>query len=231
MVLKLSSWDNLLEASIDSCKMTERDFPDFKLGFYGRNESCSTPSESPPLLLEEARHLVYVFCDRDSSSKRGHKLRSRRTYCSLCRHFHKETNHDEGFEKCFVPETFKDRISERNTEFIKRKSPDFAAEKKRTDDWQRNERGGLETLTVQGLKMYKVCNKTNQNSLMGKEDFDSQKERKQNKKCFSARNGCASCEKRRNRLQQSPEGSAAANKRIIKVVIPSTDPKSHLPTH
>lgn len=203
--------------------MTERDFPDFKLGFYG-NESCSSPSVSPPLLLGEARHLVYVFCDRDSSSRRGHKPRSRRTYCSLCRHFHKETHHNEGFEKCFVPEPFKDRISERRTELIKRKSPDSAAEKNRTDDWKRNE-GGLETLTVQGLKMYKVCNKTSQNSLIGKEDFDSQKQKKQLKKCFSARNGCASREK------QSPEGSAVGNKRIIKVVLPSTESKSHLPTY
>ena len=206
--------------------MTDRDFPDYTLGFHGNMTSCGIPSVSPPLLLEEARHLVYVFCERGNSSKLGHKQRCRRSYCSLCRHFHNETRYNEGFEKHFARETVKDCMAEKHGG----RKDDLAS-----DDQERNDKKGWETLTVEGLKMYKVNDKWRQRSFTTKteseDESNSQKNKERNKKCVSARNGCATCEKRRNSLQQNQEGSAVNNKRIIKVVLPQADSKSRLSNH
>ena len=104
-----------------------------------------------------------------------------------------------------------------------------------SDDQERNDKKGWETLTVEGLKMYKVNDKWRQRSFTTKteseDESNSQKNKERNKKCVSARNGCATCEKRRNSLQQNQEGSAVNNKRIIKVVLPQADSKSRLSNH
>ena len=209
--------------------MTERDFPDYTLGFHGNMSSCSIPSVCSPLLLEEARHLVYVFCDRGNSSKLRHKQRCRRTYCSLCRHFHKEPRYNEGFEKHFERETVEDCMAER----YGGRKVDLSSEKY-TGNQERNEGKGWETLTVEGLKMYKVNEKRSQRSFIRKreseDESNSQKNKEHNKGCVSARNGCATCEKRRNSLQQNQEVSVS-NKRIIKVVLPQVDSKPHLSDH
>ena len=194
-------------------KMTEKNFPECKLGFYGNM------TRSFPLLLEETRHLVYMFCDREKSRK-GRKHRCKRSYCSLCRHFHKETDNKEGIEKYFAPEIFKVQSAERNGQV---KLQDNANDLHGNDLFASKEKG-CETLTVEGLKMYKVTNKTSQKSVTKKETFNDAGNLQ---KAVSARNGCITCEKRRDSLMQSQEASKS-NKRIIRIVMPSTDSKSRL---
>ena len=126
-----------------------------KLGLYG-NMTYRFPPVSSPLLFDEARHFVYVFCNKETSS-RGQKNRHKRSYCSLCRHFHNEADtKKEGFEKYFAPETFKVQSRERSKqEEVKNKDEDY----QRHELFDLKEQKSWENLTVEGLKMYKVTNK------------------------------------------------------------------------
>lgn len=211
--------------------MTERNFPDCKPGFHD-NLAGGVPSISSPLLLDEARHLVYVFCDKDNSSK-NHRHRYKRSYCSLCRHFHKETYYKEGFEKYFARETIKDHRLERNG----REKEDLTSEQnedgRQGDSSVVSQEKGWNTLTVEGLKIYKVGGKTSQRSNKKTEGLEGEgklPKKEEQSKCVSARNGCATCEKRRENLQQS-QGTNKSNKRIIKIVLPPTESKSRLSDH
>ena len=202
--------------------MAEKNFPDCKHGFHG--DTTRGASFSPPLLLEEARHLVYVFCDKEYSSK-GHRYRCKRSYCSLCRHFHKETNYKEGFEKYFAQETFKHSL-ERNGQD---KGDSMHEESKADGQVDSNfdvQEKSWKNLTIEGLKMCKISGKSGLNGKYGSERNSRRKEN-QSKKCVSARNGCTTCEKRRESLQQNQE----VNKRTIKIVLPPTDCKSRLSNH
>ena len=60
-----------------------------------------------PLSLShsEAAHLVYAFCNEGRLSLRGNSRQ--RKYCSLCRHFHQETEYKDGFEKTLVEKEYK----------------------------------------------------------------------------------------------------------------------------
>lgn len=200
--------------------MAEGNFP-CKLGFHS-NASHGVPSVSPPLLLsDEARHLVYVFCDQGENSIKTHKHRYQRRYCSLCRHFHQETDYKDGFEKYFSRrETTKNSGSTGRSE---QENVDWTYEGNTNGSQAnaalRSEEEHWRTLSVEGLKLYKTSGKTSKKSISKKPEFGKEGDlhgKEERDKHFSARSGCRVCVKR---IADSQEANKS-NKRIIKIVLP-----------
>ena len=194
-----------------------------KLGLHG-NMTYRFPPVSSPLLFDEARHFVYVFCNKETSS-RGQKNRHKRSYCSLCRHFHNEADtKKEGFEKYFAPETFKVQSRERSKqEEVKNTDEDY----QRHELFDLKEQKSWENLTVEGLKMYKVTNKRSHLRKSAAKNENAEDVRNSQKTVSSARNGCVTCENGRDSLFQS-QSSSQSKKRVIRIVLPQTDCKSRL---
>lgn len=201
--------------------MAEKKIPCCKLGFHGNTSRSVTSMSPPPLLLnEEAQHLVYIFCDRDNSTKSRYKHRYQRRYCSLCRHFHQENDYKEGFEKYFssreTPKNYrtgrneKEKMDLRTSEGSASGLHANAAFVSAGNTWR--------TLSIEGLKLYKTTARSTQKPLsrqpeLGKvEDFPRKGE--SDIKGVSARSGCKVCVKRIDSPQK---------KNIIKIVVPPFD--------
>lgn len=202
--------------------MDKRSFSSCKLDFHGNN-SCSVPSVSPPLLLsEEARHLVYVFCERGENSIKSQKHSYQRRYCSLCRHFHQQTPYKDGIEKYYFPQ-----VSPKNINSGKnlRNKVDLISNGD-TVGLQENgallaEEENLRSLSVEGLKMYKKSSKTSHKLISTKSEARKEGNlhgnKETDKKKSSARSGCKVCVKRRD---SDDETNLKSKKKIIKVVVP-----------
>ena len=201
--------------------MAEKNIPYYKLGFHGNTSRSALSMSPPPLLLnEEAQHLVYVFCDRDNSTKSRHKHGYQKRYCSLCRHFHQENDYKEGFEKYFSNgETFKKNKTGRNEEekLDLRTSEDSASGFKANAAFVSSEKS-WRTLSIEGLKLYKTPTRSTQKSLskqpeLGKvEDLHLKGE--SDHKQVSVRSGCKVCVK---------GIESSHTKKIIKIVVPPFD--------
>lgn len=199
--------------------MAEKNIPYCKRGFHG-NTSRSVPSMSPPPLLlnEEARHLVYVFCDRVNSTKSQHKHRYQRRYCSLCRHFHHENDYKEGFEKYFssreIPKNNKTGKNEEVEKMDLRTSESSASGLRENAAFVSSEKT-WRTLSIEGLRLYKTPARSTQKSLseLGKVE-DLRRKGESDHKQGSARSGCKVC----------VEGiDSPHKKKIIKIVVPPFD--------
>lgn len=184
-----------------------------------------TSPTTSPLPLEEAKHLVYVFCDGVDSTRfnHRHKESSSRSYCARCRHVHKGSLYSEGFEKYFTMKLrFQDRSSERSPG-----SNLTCAKGKRKDYRWRTDGNDWKSLTVEGFKMYGV-NDTKDRGLREKREVlhnsSYQKREKPNTKLTSARSGCTVCDKPRKSSRQSQ--TISFGNKMIKIVLPSIDSKS-----
>ncbi|XP_078372767.1 uncharacterized protein LOC144656420 [Oculina patagonica] len=198
--------------------MAERNLTYCKLGYHD-NVSRSVPSVSPPVLLsEEAQHLVYVFCDRENSI-RSQKHRYQRRYCSLCRHFHQETEYKDGFEKYFRRENSKNNITGKNQQGKVNWTSQGDASGLKTNSAPVSVERNWKTLSVEGLKMYIVNGKTNQKSLSRKPGFEKEGDlhgkEESEKKHLSTRSGCKVCMKRIDSQEDNK-----SKKKIIKIVVP-----------
>ena len=176
---------------------------------------------SPPLVLnEEARHLVYVFCDMgDNPIKSRHKHRYQRRYCSLCRHFHQENEYKEGFEKNFSSrETSKNYKTGRNEEKMDLRTSEGGASGLQTNAAFGSVENAWKTLSVEGLKLYKTAVRSTQKSRSRQPESgevgDFLRKGESDVKQVSARSGCKVCVKRID---------SAHKKRIIKIVVPPFD--------
>lgn len=203
--------------------MVDEDFPVLKLGFHG-HESSSTPSTTSSLLIEETRHLIYMFCERGESIKLRPKSTqgSTRSYCSLCRHFHKGFLLDsEGVEKHFpVKAGFKEFSSSRS---LGRNHT--IAKGKGKDDQRCHEKSDWKTLVVEGFRIHGVnASKDVDRTENGKREVQGcSNHLKKYERLLTARFGCAVCEKPRKSYQENRAVSLRNN--VINIVLPSTDCK------
>ena len=203
--------------------MAEKNIPYCKRGFHG-NTSRGVPSMSPsPVLLnEDAQHLVYVFCDRDNSTKSRHKHRYQRRYCSLCRHFHHENDYSEGFEKFFsfreIPKSKNNKTGKNEEETMDLRTSAVSASGLQENAAFVSSEKTWRTLSIEGLKLYKTPARSTQKSLsrqpeLGKVD-DLHHKGESDHKQGSARSGCKVCVKGID---------SSHKKKIIKIVVPSFD--------
>lgn len=195
--------------------MAERNLPYSKLRYHD-NTFHSAPSVSPPVLLsEEAQHLVYVFCDSGNSIK-SQKHRYQRRYCSLCRHFHQETDYKVGLEKYFRRENAKNHSTGKNE---RQEKVDWTSEGSRsglkTNNARVSQEGSWKTLSVEGLKMYKVSGKTSQKSPEFGKEGELTDKKGSGQKHLSTRSGCRVCVKREDSQEDNK-----TKKKIIKIIIP-----------
>lgn len=200
--------------------MADENFPGLKRGFHG-HESSSTPSTTSSLLIEETRHLIYMFCERGESTRLRPKntQRSTRSYCSLCRHFHNGSLlYREGFEKHFpVKAGFKEFTSSRR--FGRNKT---IAKAKTENDQQRHEESEGKALVVEGFTILRVntSKEVDRTENEKREVQGRSNHLKKHERPVTARFGCAVCEKPRKSFQENRAVNLRNN--VIKIVVPST---------
>ena len=207
--------------NLQRTRMDERRFPNRKIGIHG-NELCSAPSILPPLLFgEEARHLVYVFCEGGERSRKSKKHGYRRKYCSLCRHFHEAPSFKDGIEKYFSCRE-SPQIFQRGEKLLNKGDLSSDGDISRLEEIGTPvaEEENLKTLSIEGLKMYKKRSKTSHQSGLRKSEREqggASLNRETDRKYTSARSGCKVCAERTGNENEKNK----SKKKMIKIVLPS----------